>query len=325
MSIDDAMLLPKRGASLSSGGPNQNTPAISVSTTHSMMTKYTVHTRTSNIDGAGACGTVRLSLLGEFRAEELELCKSLNHSKPFARGCEDIFEFHSAHLGILRSATVMLHNSGGAEVSWHLQEIEVVDTVCMQAYSFACGQWIASDMRNAKAVASLDADGFNRISLRLKKPKQRPFKSSQDLTLYKVHVRTSVLKGSGTDANVFLSITGSLNSAQSLELRYDERGVDKFENGSEDVFEFHLPPLGDIVNIKVMHDNSGGFGSAWHLQDVEIIDTEVKKSFLFKCCQWLSKYEGPATIESKYDSESQILISLVLDNPEVCMLPILYR
>jgi hypothetical protein len=193
----------------------------------------------------------------------------------------------------------------------------------MQAHLFGCGQWIARG--KAKVVSTFVENDVNWISFRLKKPKQRPMKASQDLLLYKVHVRTSDLKGAGTDANVFLSITGSLHSVQSLELRYVERDVDKFESGSEDVFEFHLPPLGDIASIKVMHDNTGGFGSAWHLQDVEIIDTHSRKSFLFKCCQWLSKYEGPASIEKICDSESNIMISFMIEKPEVKMLLNLYK
>jgi hypothetical protein len=321
------MEAPKGDASFTvqrSGRSQDSVVGLPALATHSMLTKYMIHVRTSDVDGAGASGKVRILLTGEFRAEELELGSSLNHANPFRRGYEDTFEFFLSTLGNLRSATVMLHDAGGS-AAWHLREMEVIDTKCNLAYVFGCGQWIASALGNAKVLTSSEPDGLNWISLRLKKPKQRPFEAFRDLVLYKIHVRTSDLKGAGTDANVFLSITGALDSVQSLELKYDEDRADKFESGSEDVFEFHLPALGDIISVKVSRDNFVDFGSAWHLQDVEIIDTTARKSFLFKCCQWLSKHEGPATIEKRYDSESNVLISLMLEKPEVQMLSDLYR
>jgi hypothetical protein len=328
ISHGDKMQAPKGDASFtvqSSDRSQDSVVTLPASATHSMLTKYKIHVRTSDVDGAGASGKVRIVLTGEFRAEELELGSSLNHANPFRRGYEDTFEFFLNTLGVLRSATVMLHDASGSEAAWHLREMEVIDTKCNLAYVFGCGQWIASALRNVKVLASSTVDGLNWISLRLKKPKQRPFEALRDLVLYKIHVRTSDLKGAGTDANVFLSITGALDSVQSLELKYDEDRADKFESGSEDVFEFHLPALGDIISVKVSRDNFVDFASAWHLQDVEIIDTTARKSFLFNCCQWLSKHEGPATIEKKYDSESNLLISLMLDKPEVQMLTNLYK
>ncbi len=296
-------------------------PAIT-SSRHSL-TKYLIHVRTSNLNGAGTFGKVRLSLHGDERIEELRLEKSLNHSKPFKRGCEDTFEFQLASLGILRFATVLLQPASGS--AWHLQEIEVLDTSSMQSYLFGWGNWVDPGLGKSKAALIYGSDGSEWFSLRLKKPKSKSYESLQDLLLYKVRVRTSDIKGAGTDANVFISITGELHSVTSVELHYNGLRDDKFEAGSEDIFDLYLPPLGNIVCIKVMHDNFGGFGSAWHLQDVEITDTDAGKKYLFECNQWLSKDEGPASVEKPYDSESNLLISMVLDYPKIDFIRILYR
>lgn len=313
------MLLPTYGATFAP----RSVPAQLSSSTHVLLTKYVIHVRTSNLEGAGTSGKVRLLLFGDVREEELRLENNLNHSKPFKRGCEDIFEFQIASLGILQSANVMFQH--GSNSAWHLQEVEVLDTSSMLSYLFGYRQWVSPDRGNSKAVAVSDSDCSGWVSSRLRKPKQRPFKSMQDLLLYKVRVRTTEIKGAGTDSNVFISITGELHSVQSLELHYNGLRDDKFESGSEDFFDLHLPPLGNIDSIKIMHDNSGGFGSAWHLQDVEITDTSMGKSFLFECSQWLSKDEGPATVEKPYDSDSNMLISLVLENPKVEMVSKLYK
>ena len=59
------------------------------------------------------------------------------------------------------------------------------------------------------------------------------------------------------DANVFLSLSGTLRSEEAFELDKCLNHTDKFERGSEDIFEFRLPPLGNLLSAKVMHDNSG--------------------------------------------------------------------
>jgi hypothetical protein len=59
------------------------------------------------------------------------------------------------------------------------------------------------------------------------------------------------------DANVYLSLKGALWDVESIELAECLNHTDKFERGSEDIFEFRFPPLGEILSLKIMHDNSG--------------------------------------------------------------------
>jgi hypothetical protein len=113
------------------------------------------------------------------------------------------------------------------------------------------------------------------------------------------------------DANVFLSLKGALWDVDSIELDKCLNHTDKFERGSEDIFEFRFPQLGDILSLKIMHDNSGltnpvrqifdmlfihGSNAAlvfhyqdWHLAEIEVVDTRMDRSFLFPCNQWLSR------------------------------------
>ena len=62
---------------------------------------------------------------------------------------------------------------------------------------------------------------------------------------------------SSQDANVFMSLKGTLRTEARIELDQCLNHADKFERGHEDIFEFRLPPLGDLVSVKIMHDNSG--------------------------------------------------------------------
>jgi hypothetical protein len=56
---------------------------------------------------------------------------------------------------------------------------------------------------------------------------------------------------------VFLSLKGTLRTEEEIALDKCLNHADKFERGHEDIFEFRLPPLGDILSAKIMHDNSG--------------------------------------------------------------------
>ena len=105
---------------------------------------------------------------------------------------------------------------------------------------------------------------------------------------------------------------GTLFDVYSIELDKCLNHTDKFERGSEDIFEFRFPPLGDILSAKIMHDNSGltnpvrsmlhcivfkwnfrviNFSDHqdWHLKEIEILDTKTQRSYLFECNQWLSR------------------------------------
>ena len=56
---------------------------------------------------------------------------------------------------------------------------------------------------------------------------------------------------------MFMTLKGTLRTEEEFELDKCLNHIDKFERGSEDVFEFRFPPLGDILSAKIMHDNSG--------------------------------------------------------------------
>ena len=53
-----------------------------------------------------------------------------------------------------------------------------------------------------------------------------------------------------------MSLRGSLRTEE-IALNKCLNHTDKFERGQEDIFEFRLPPLGELLSAKIMHDNSG--------------------------------------------------------------------
>ena len=94
---------------------------------------------------------------------------------------------------------------------------------------------------------------------------------------YTVRVVTGDKWGAGTDANVFIAMTGEFGDSGERELQ-DSGNVNKFEKNQEDVFTVSAVELGRLKKLKIRHDNKGG-GAAWYLDRVEVEDPKNNKTY----------------------------------------------
>jgi hypothetical protein len=78
---------------------------------------------------------------------------------------------------------------------------------------------------------------------------------------YSITVRTSDIRGAGTDANVFITLVGSAGSSGALRL---ESSKDDFRRGACDRFSVEAA-VGLLRHVRIGHDN-GGAAPGWHLQ-----------------------------------------------------------
>ena len=80
-------------------------------------------------------------------------------------------------------------------------------------------------------------------------------------TTYKVNVKTSDLRGAGTDANVYVVLFGENGDSGELHLKDSESNKSPFENNQVDTFSFpQMLSLGQLMKLRVWHDNKGGRG-----------------------------------------------------------------
>jgi len=94
-----------------------------------------------------------------------------------------------------------------------------------------------------------------------------------------VRVFTGDKSGAGTDANVFVVMTGEFGDSGERQLQ-DSGNVNKFERNQEDVFKVTAVELGTLKKLKIRHDNKGG-GAAWYLDRVEVNDPKNNKTCVF--------------------------------------------
>ena len=115
--------------------------------------------------------------------------------------------------------------------------------------------------------------------------------------MYEISVQTGMWKGYGTTANIGLIIYGEQGVTPALPLSDPELNKIFFARGSINNFTLSLPEtLGNLVKIKIWHDNSGK-SPAWFFQQVQIVDKQTGEKWHFLGNRWLAVEKGTGQIE----------------------------
>ena len=176
---------------------------------------------------------------------------------------------------------------------------------------------IVKDSDTSSQSESSDNSYLRKLKSPLKATSQTKLETSSPPTpkpqskSWLVKVYTSDLKGKameGTDANVYISLMGP-NGNETGNIMLDKKNVksknkDLFEAGQCDEFDVTIKSdINDVKKIRIGHDNKG-LGSGWHLNKVEVVDQETKKTNLFKCNRWLDKKEDDGKVERILDKDT---------------------
>ncbi|KAJ3604053.1 hypothetical protein NHX12_028794 [Muraenolepis orangiensis] len=123
------------------------------------------------------------------------------------------------------------HDNTGLSASWFLDRVVVTDVIRPHLrYYFPCNNWLSK----------VEADGLHvRDLLGSMDPMEMP-----KYNKYIVSVFTPDVKGSGTDADVFINIFGEFGDTGERRLDNDKNN---FEKGSEDKFTLEAPNLGKVL------------------------------------------------------------------------------
>ncbi|CAG5857105.1 unnamed protein product [Menidia menidia] len=117
---------------------------------------------------------------------------------------------------------------------------------------------------------------------------------------YLVCVQTGHRKNAGTSANVTVKLIGSDGESSIQNLTDPEKPV--FERGATDMFLLATPfPLGEVHNIRLQHDNSGGHPS-WYINKVTIQDLQTRQVWQFLCECWLSNDRGDGATKKTFNA-----------------------
>ncbi|XP_041797280.1 polycystic kidney disease protein 1-like 2 [Chelmon rostratus] len=117
---------------------------------------------------------------------------------------------------------------------------------------------------------------------------------------YLISVQTGHRKNAGTTANVTVKLSGSEGESDIHNLTDPDKPV--FERGAVDMFLLATPfPLGDVRNLRLQHDNSGGRPS-WYINKVTIQDLQTRQVWHFLCDCWLSADRGDGMTKKTFNA-----------------------
>uniref|UniRef100_W5MAE3 PLAT domain-containing protein n=1 Tax=Lepisosteus oculatus TaxID=7918 RepID=W5MAE3_LEPOC len=107
---------------------------------------------------------------------------------------------------------------------------------------------------------------------------------------YMLKVETGHRSGAGTSAKVQATLLGSEDQSEPHHLNDPDKPV--FERGGVDLFLLSTAfSLGELQNIRLWHDNTGGHPS-WYVDKVVVQDVQTRQCWHFLCSTWLSSSKG---------------------------------
>eukprot|EP00854_Cymbomonas_tetramitiformis_P003095 gene3095-3928_t len=259
------------------------------------LVRYDIKTHTSDIRGAGTDSNVSIEVHGMKEGRKVVLGPSRieNSANNFERGRLDEFQVQGVDIGEVERAIVTTDGSGlGA--AWHLMLVEVKHGGSSKNYLFNCNKWLdKSNKYTAELVVGGEASSRDH-----RYKVMRAHSASVESAAVVVH--TSDLRGAGTDADVSMVLYGKKGDSGERKL---DTSANNFERGMEDIFFFECQDLGELLKLRVAHNNKG-FGPGWHLQDITVTNTSTSQSGLaqeafFEANCWLDKSEPPYQISTE--------------------------
>lgn len=210
---------------------------------------YKVIVKTADKAGASTDSDVVVQLLGDqSKSGELLLANEESH---FARGQEDEFLFPDIKfLGRVREAKVWLGRKGKRTEAdkWIPSEFSIVEVRSGAAFRMKV-EGAISEKKHTLALEEVE-EGVTAMAASLQQ------------VMYEVSVHTSDFRGAGTDANVFVTITGANGDTGPRKLAKSKTHRDKFERGRTDVFDVRVG-ANDRVSFCICapHPSAGHCGS----------------------------------------------------------------
>ncbi|KAF6729132.1 Lipoxygenase homology domain-containing protein 1 [Oryzias melastigma] len=237
---------------------------------------YEVVTVTGDVKGAGTDANVFVTLFGDFGVSPKVHLASKSRTA-FEKNKTDVFRIKTYNVGPLKKLRIE-HDNTGMGTSWFLDRVVVTDMNRPHLrFYFACNNWLSREEADNLIVRDL-LGSMNPMDV----PK---------LNKYIVSVFTADMKGSGTDADVFLNIFGE--HGDTGERRLDS-GKDNFERGSEDKFTIEAPNLGRLKKITIGHNNRGS-SAGWFLDKAN--DMGNKEVYEFPVNRWFAMDEDDGKIQ----------------------------
>ncbi|CAF1123841.1 unnamed protein product [Adineta ricciae] len=273
---------------------------------------YEVTVKTGDKRGAGTDANVYLSMFGDkTNSERHELKETTDRTiNRFEKGATNRFKIQGADVGKIKTIRIE-HDGTGIGAGWYLDSIEIHHVPRNETYMFPVDRWLDTGEGDKRISLDLEPDkkpgqakdsktpdpkasetsSTTDTSKKTAKPDDQS--TSKKPTQYLVTVKTGSPMGSGTDANVFITLNGDKQRIVRRPLEKPDSGRNPFERNSKDDFKFEDTDVGQLKTIVLEHDNTG-LASGWYCDFVEV--KYNGNTVKFPVGRWLDSDEGDKRI-----------------------------
>nr|XP_039257172.1 lipoxygenase homology domain-containing protein 1-like [Styela clava] len=289
----------KRGANAQSksGSSAENTNAVDSARMPKELKRtkgrWRVTVTTSELPAAGTDSRVLLTVYG---AKGNSGAIPLNHNnvtgtstivnrdkskKLFMSGNEDEFVVNVGFISDIRKIRISHDNSGKSSPGWLCEEVILSDLTTGEVMTFPFNRWLSRDEDDGEICRELPATAQN--------------EHSPPVLRYIVSVHTGDLWNAGTEANVYITLYGTLGDSGSRLLQVNGKPK-QLHKGSNDVFRFEAVDLGTLQRLVVGHDGAGP-GAGWYLERIIVREDRVgSDEYIFHCDRWLDESQDDRKI-----------------------------
>jgi len=237
-------------------------------------TEYEVTVFTSDLPGASSDSNVYILLHGDRGSSGVHFLSS--GPDDFQRGVRNEFHIEDINIGELQHVTIG-HDNTGRGPSWHLDHLIVNNLRTGKKSTVPARCWFAQGHAEGLLERKLKVASY--------------FEDKK--TEYIISCITSDIRGAGTDADVFVCLHGESSSSERVML---PSAPEDFERGTKSVFVVSMPPVGELQQMTVGHNNKG-FNAAWHLDYAEVVEKATGRTKWFPCGHWISSSIGDGSLE----------------------------
>ncbi|XP_021373395.1 lipoxygenase homology domain-containing protein 1-like isoform X2 [Mizuhopecten yessoensis] len=175
------------------------------------------------------------------------------------------------------------HDNSGSDPAWWLDKVILHDLVKDEKLQFDVDRWLSYDDKGGDIVVEV--------------PVKHPKHDAWPVNKYVVQTTTGNEAGSGSDANVYINLFGTLGDSGKRYLKNNREGGNTFETGKVDTFVVEAVELGRLETIVIGHDSSGS-DPAWLVERVTVMESDdAEKRYLFPCGSWLKDENNVEPVE----------------------------
>ncbi|CAF1005020.1 unnamed protein product [Rotaria sordida] len=126
------------------------------------------------------------------------------------------------------------------------------------------------------------------------------------VTSYEIIVYTGDKTRAGTNSQVYITLFGKDGKrTEKIHLK-NSNNKDPFERNQTDKFSVKSDYIGELIKLRIEHDNSG-LSPGWFLDRIVVTDLhDPKTKYVATCNQWLAKDEGDKQISRELMLNKQI-------------------